>query len=338
LPSVGIVSPPNPHLRWEQVKTLNAGIDFGLFNNRLNGSLEYYTKHSDDLINSVLLDPTVGFSNANQNSASIFSKGIDLVLNSLNIDGALKWRSTILFNYVNYKTTKNLNPPGTQGLVSSGMYIFSILNYNPYEIVTYKWAGLNPKTGDPQGYVNGAVSTDYEAIEQNPISQQVVNGSAIPPVFGSFRNTFEWKQFSLAVNITYRLNYYFLKPTTNYSNLIASGAGYSDYDQRWQKPGDELHTNVPSFIYPTNSLRDQFYQYASINALKGDNIKLRDIYFSYDVSPHLKIPGIKSLQFYLYANQLNLIIWRANKAGLDPDVIYGIKPPVNYSLGIKANL
>lgn len=338
LPSVGINSPPNPHLTWEQVKTLNAGLDFSLFNNRLSGSFEYYTKHSDDLINSVLLDPTVGFSNADQNSASIFSKGIDVVLNSLNIDGRIKWRSTILFNYVNYKTTKNLNPPSTQGLVSNGTYIFPILNYNPYEIVTYKWAGLNPKTDDPQGYVNEDVSTDYEAIEQNPINQQVVNGSAIPPVFGTIRNTFEWNKFSLAVNITYKLNYYFLKPTTNYSSLISSGVGYTDYDQRWQKPGDELHTNVPSFIYPANSQRDVFYQYASINVEKADNIKLNDIYFSYDFTPHSKILGIKSLQFYLYASQLNLILWKANKAGIDPDIIYGIKPPVNYSAGIKANL
>ncbi|WP_162842635.1 SusC/RagA family TonB-linked outer membrane protein [Mucilaginibacter pineti] len=339
LPYVGINSPPNPHLSWEQVKTLNIGLDFSSFGNRMNGSFEYYTKHSDDLINGVQLDPTVGFSNARQNSASIFSKGIDLVLNSLNTNGAIKWRSTVLFNYVNYKVVKNLNPPATQGLVSSGTYIFPILNYNPYEIVTYKWAGLNPKTGDPQGYVNGVVSTDYNALTQTQLDQQVNNGSAIPPVFGTIRNTFQWKNFSLAVNITYKLNYYFLRPATNYSNLITSGSGgYSDYDQRWQKPGDEMHTNVPSFIYPTNSQRDVFYQYSSINVEKGDNFKLNDIYFSYDFIPHRKILGFKSLQFYLYANQLNFILWKANKAGIDPDIIYDIKPPVSYSAGIKASL
>jgi hypothetical protein len=50
------------------------------------------------------------------------------------------------------------------------------------------------------------------------------------------------------------------------------------------------------------------------------------------------ILGFKSLQFYLYANQLNLILWKANKAGIDPDIIYDVKSPVNYSAGIKASL
>ena len=98
------------------------------------------------------------------------------------------------------------------------------------------------------------------------------------PPSSSFRNTFDWHEFSLAVNITYKLNYYFRKPTTNYSTLLSTGTGYTDYDARWQKQGDEQHTNVPSFIYPDNSQRDQFYHYASINVEKADNVKLNDIY------------------------------------------------------------
>lgn len=338
LPYIGISSPPNPHLQWEQVKNFNVGLDYSLLNNRINGSIDYYTKHSNDLFNSVLLDPTVGFSNARQNSASIFSRGADIVINTSNIDKRLKWRSTMLFNYVNFKVTKNLNPPSLQGLVSDGTFIFPVLNYNPYVIVSYKWAGLDPKTGDPQGYVNGVVSKDYETITANPLNQQVVSGSAIPPIFGTFRNTLEYDKLSLAFNITYRLNYYFRMPVTNYTALVTNGAGYSDYDQRWQKPGDETHTKVPSFIYPGDALRDQFYQESSINVEKADNIKLTDIYLNYDLISKNKILGFKSLQIYLFANQLNFILWKANHAGIDPDILYGIKPPVSYSAGIRATL
>nr|WP_294795568.1 SusC/RagA family TonB-linked outer membrane protein [uncultured Mucilaginibacter sp.] len=338
LPYVGISAPPNPHLRWEQVRTFNAGLDFSLVGNRVTGSIEYYTKKSVDLINSVLLDPTVGFITANQNSASIFAKGSDIVINSLNIDGKLRWQSSLLFSYVNFKTIKNLNPPGLEGFVSDGAIIFPVVNYNPYVIVSYKWAGLDPLTGDPQGYVNGQVSKDYFAIAQNPIDQQVVSGSALPPVFGNLRNTIEWKKFSLAFNINYRFGYYFRKPVTNYSTLITYGTGYNDYEGRWQKPGDERLTNTPSFNYPSDSQRDLFYQYSSVNVEKADNVKLSEIYLSYDFSPKRKIPGVKSLQFYLFANQLNIILWKANKAGLDPDVLYSIKPPASFSAGIKANL
>lgn len=338
LPFVSITAPPNPNLRWEQVKILNFGLDFGLFNNRLYGSIEYYTKRSEDLINGVLLDPTVGFGSSNQNSASIFAKGVDIVLNSINLNGSFKWKSTLLLSQVNYRVTKNLNPPTENGLVSDGTYIFPVLNQNPYVIVSYKWAGLDPKTGDPQGYVNGVVSKDYAAIEQNPLDQQVISGSALPTVFGTFRNTLEWHHISLAFNLSYRFNYYFRKPTTSYSSLLTGGSGYPDFDQRWQKAGDELHTNTPSFIYPGNDLRDNFFQRSSVNVEKADNIKLEEIYLSYDIQPSRPLFGIKSFQLYLFVNQLNLMLWKANKAGLDPDILYNFKPPISCSAGLKFNL
>jgi len=338
VPYVGIDAPPNPYLSWEQVKTLNAGVDFSLFNNRINGSFEYFTKHSDNLINSVTTDPTIGFFNVNRNSAAIFTKGADLVLNSTNLDGEFQWHSTLLLSYVNYKLTKNLAPVSTSGLVSDGLFIFPVLGYNPYVIASYKWAGLDPKTGDPMGYVNGQISKAYDAITKNPIDQQVVSGPAVPSLFGSLRNTIDYKGFSLAMNVTYRFNYYFRKPVTNYSNLLSTGIGYQDYEHRWQQPGDELKTNVPSFVYPTDAQRDQFYHYADINVAKADNIKLNDVYLSYDVPLHNGNRVFKKLQIYLYANQLNLIIWKANNLGLDPDFIYGIKTPSVYSIGIKTNL
>jgi hypothetical protein len=56
-----------------------------------------------------------------------------------------------------------------------------------------------------------------------------------------------------------------------------------DYARRWQKPGDEQRTNVPSFTYPTDSSRDQFYNQSSVNVEKGDNIRLQDARLAYDL-------------------------------------------------------
>jgi TonB-linked SusC/RagA family outer membrane protein len=338
IPFVNITSPPNPHLRWEQVRSFNTGLDFSAFSDRISGSVEFYKKNAVDLINSVSLDPTVGFSSANQNSAAIKSKGVDIVLNTLNVNGAFKWRSTVLFNYVSFITTKNLNPPPPEGLISDGTFIFPVLNYNPYIIVSYKWAGLDPATGNPMGYVNGQKSTDYETIMQNPLDQQVISGPAVPPYFGTFRNTLEWNRFSVAVNINYKFGYYFRRPALSYTDVIEHGKGYSEYENRWQKPGDETKTNVPSFIYPADELRDGFYDNADINVGKGDNIRLNDIYLSYDYTPRFSFLGIKSIQFYAYANQLNWILWKSDKSGIDPDQLNNIKVPVSYSAGIKVNL
>jgi len=337
LPSVDILSPPNPYLRWEQVRTWNAGFGFGTKNSRVTGSIDLYQKNSTDLINNVILDPTVGMTGALQNSAAIDSKGFDVVLNTLNVNHGIKWRTTLLLNYVSYKVSKNLNPPLADGLVSDGNYIFPVVGYNPYEIVSYQWAGLDPQTGDPMGYVNGQPSKDYQAISKNPVQQQVVSGPALPPLFGTFRNTLDWHHFSLAVSITYKLGYYFRRPTLNYTTLFTYGTGYSEYDQRWMKPGDEKFTNVPSLIYPANALRDNFYHYAAINVERADNIKLNDVYLAYDFVPRNPVMGLKSVQFYGYASQLNLLLWKANKSGIDPDILYGVKSPLTFSVGLKAN-
>lgn len=336
VPSAGIVAPPDPHLRWEQVKTWNAGLDFSTKRNRIAGSFDFYVKQSVDLMNSVALDPTTGIITANQNSASIHSKGIDAIINTVNIDRKIKWRTTLLFNYVSYKVTKNLNPPSPVGLVSDGTIIFPLLGYNPYEVVSYKWAGLDPQTGDPMGYINGQVSKDYNGIAKNPIEQQVVHGSALPPVFGAIRNTIEWNKFSLSINITYKLDYYFRRPSLNYNTLFANGNGFSEFEKRWQKPGDEKYTNVPSMDYPDMYMRDNFYQRADINVQRADHIRLNDIYVSYDYAS-LRAGTLKSIEFYLYANQLNFLLWKANKSGLDPEILYNVKPPISISAGVRLN-
>ncbi|MBB6498970.1 SusC/RagA family TonB-linked outer membrane protein [Pedobacter cryoconitis] len=336
IPFISIIAPPNPYLRWEQVKTWNSGLDFTTKNGRISGSVELYKKKSIDLMNSVLFDPTTGVTGAVQNSASINSNGVDVVVNTLNLNNEFKWKSTLLFNYVSYKVVKNLDSPSPDGLISNGNMIFPILGYNPYVIVSYKWAGLDPKTGDPMGYVNGQISKDYAAIAKNSIDQQVVHGSALPPVFGTFRNTFEWRNFSLAFNIIYKFGYYFRRPSLNYTDLFTMGKGNPEIDKRWQKTGDELITNVPSLIYPAIQLRDNFYNESEINVERADHIRLDDVFIGYNITPKPS-QVFKSIQIYFYSNRLNLLIWKANKAGLDPDVLYNVKPPVSASIGVKVN-
>ena len=337
IPFASIHTPPNPYLHWEKVKTFNTGLDFSFKNNRVTGCIDFYRKNSIDLINSVALDPVTGFSSANRNSASIHSRGIDVVLNTLNINRQVKWKTMLLFNYISFKVTKNLNPPVMEGLVSDGSYIFPVLGYNPYVIVSYKWAGLDPATGAPRGYVDGKVSEDYNAIANNPLDQQVISGPALPPFFGTVRNTIEWKRFSLAVNIIYKLGFYFRRPAINYSTLFSNnGSNYPEFDTRWQSPGDEKITNVPSMIYPVDYARDNFYQWADINVERADNIRLTDIYAGYNL-PISNTKALRSLELYTNISQLNILLWKANKSGLDPEVLYDVKPSPMFSFGVRGN-
>lgn len=341
--SIQALTPPNPNLQWEKVKTINIGLDFATKNNRLWGTMEAYQKHGENLIESIPLATSTGFSSFVGNAAGTKTKGIDITINSRNFNGKFKWYTTLLYSYLHDEVTQyNVTPTATsiqslQGLGAIGKPIYSVFSY--------KWAGLDPLTGDPQGYLNGKVSKDYTGIINNHHPDSLkFNGSARPTSFGSLRNDFSYGQFSLSVNITYEFGYCFRRPSVsgNYTDLLLNPN--ADYRLRWQKPGDEKTTNVPSFLYPANPNRAIFYQYSDVLVQSGNNIRLQDIRLSYD----FKIRGLRkntlnSLQAYVYASNLG-ILWRANTYGLDPDVgstSFGghqFPNPFSIALGIKANL
>lgn len=165
-------------------------------------------------------------------------------------------------------------------------------------------------------------------------------GSAIPTVYGNFTNTFSYRQFSLDIGLTYKLGYWFRRPSINYTNLFTEWIGHSDYSQRWQKPGDEAFTNVPSNLYQTNTNRDAFYAGSSVLVEKGDHLRLQYINVTYRIDRNLwRNAPFKAIE--LYANAGNLgIIWQASKSGVDPDYNLGnntVIPGASYTLGLKAN-
>lgn len=330
---------PNPNLQWEKVGMMNVGLDFGTRNKRLYGSVEYFKKKSSDLLGEEALDPTVGVAYLTTNSANLMGSGIDVNLNSINIaTTTFQWESNFLFSSVKNKVTKYLYDVFTDGYVSDGQYINPIPGYKPYLIVSYKWGGLD-SDGNPLGYLNGKKSNNYDSIMYyTPLKDESIGGSAIPQYFGSFRNTFLWKRFSISFNITYRLGYYFRKPTLSYYSLLYLGRSNSDYEKRWQNPGDENKTDVPAFHYPLNSGSDNFYQYADINVLKADNIKLNDLRVSYAFSSHINQKlSLQNLEIFGYLSNLNARLWIANKDAIDPDFPTGLKAPISISVGIKTD-
>ncbi|RZM20370.1 MAG: hypothetical protein EOO88_36375 [Pedobacter sp.] len=141
----------------------------------------------------------------------------------------------------------------------------------------------------------------------------------MPTVYGSLRNDFSYKGLSLSVNIVYRLGYVFRRSSTSlaYENIIKTGQ-HSDYTSRWQKPGDEQTSDVPSLLYPSNPYREIFYQLSETLVEPGDHIRLQDIRLAYDFTPILnKGSRFANLTLFGFANNLG-IIWRKNKLGIDP--------------------
>ena len=338
----------NPDLTWERVGQLNLGIDFGIRKGSITGSLEYYHKRASDLYGPTAIDYTAGLGTptVTKNIAGMMGNGIDFVWKSKNIDRQFKWATNFLFNYNNNRTTSYFVPTGV--LTSSyyvgngnGSSIGPLVGKPLYSIISYKWGGLDNQ-GNPQGYLNGMLSEDYNSIfnstGQTKDSQNIVyRGSATPIFFGAIGNSFSWKGFTLTANITYKLGYYFRRSSISYDALFNDGIGHSDFAKRWQNPGDEKTTHVPSMVYPNDVSRDEFYLSSTVNVDRGDHIRLQFINLSYDLDKSLlKGFPFQTVQWYLNASNLG-ILWKANKDGLDPDFANSTPAPKTFAFGIKAN-
>ncbi|WP_225874604.1 SusC/RagA family TonB-linked outer membrane protein [Pedobacter hiemivivus] len=350
LPFATTTNAPNRALRPERTGMLNLGFDFGFKNNRISGSIEYYDKRTVDLIGSNPVDPNTGFNSISFNSGNLHGYGVDFTLNSVNlVTGAFRWESTFRLSYNRVKLTKLFVPP----VSNVGQRFGSTFNvgYDLTSLFAYKWGGLDPETGDPRVISNGEAvtvdGTDFEvmaAIDEGPVSDLRYMGSSVAVYFGSFQHTFSYRSFTLSANIMYKLGYYTRRPISDivgYGFLFPEFIGQgtllgAEYSQRWQKPGDELKTNVPSQVYQNainNTARDNYYQFADINVIRADHIRLQEINLGYSFKTGSRF--IKNPRVYANINNLG-ILWRANKLGIDPD-INDYPQPRTYNLGFSAN-
>jgi len=334
-----IVNPPNPSLRWERDRNINFGLDFVTKNNLFSGSLDYYLKNGTDLIANSPIAPQTGVVQFKGNSANTRTNGFDLTINKNIVgNGPITWQSNFLLSYTkDIITNYKVKQPNNAQIVSNN-YVNPLQGYPYNAIFSYPFKGLDDQ-GRPQGILNGQISEDYAGIINSTNSSELVyNGSATPLFYGSFRNTLGYKGFDLSVNIVFKLDYYFRRPN------VFSGSNYgsfsylaADYDKRWQKPGDELTTNIPALIYPVDGAQDAFYSGSSVLIERADNIRLQDVKLAYTFKFFKGQAAFRNLQVYAYVNNIG-ILWKATKQPLDPDYLYtNFVNPRTVSLGVSTN-
>jgi len=185
------------------------------------------------------------------------------------------------------------------------------------------------------------ITKDYGALTSSAtkIEDLVYSGPGLPQFFGSLSNSVQWKRLELIVNVMYKFRYFFRRNGLNYGSLFGiDKRSTEDYADRWQQPGDELQTDVPSLGYPSNGNRDFFYNSSTALVEKGDHIRLQFINFSYRffMKANSRFP-VKD--FRLYSNISNVgILWRANKSDIDPDYALNAFPASRaYTIGVKIN-
>lgn len=329
----------NPDLSWERNKLFNVGIDLGLWKNRLNATVEYYKRTTSDLLVTVPLSPTSGFSGGQlTNIGSMYNKGIEVTLSGKPIaTKSFVWQSSFNFSHNINKVTELYNDApisqNTRFNISEG--------HNIYEFYTRLWAGVDPANGDPLWYTDATKGTKTNNANQATLS--LTGKSAMPKYYGSFTNTFTYKQVSLEGQLYYNFGNYIYNTWENY--LSSDGAYLGNMNQMstqlnaWQKEGDI--TNTPKVVYGGNQLSNR----PSTRFLyKGDYMRLRNIQLSYSV-PKTLLGRAKITNLNVYVRGTNLITFGTDKnLPVDPEVgatninDFQVFNPKTVSVGVKLGL
>lgn len=358
-PSASISSLANPELRWEKTYTTNFGIDFSLLKNRLSGSIDYYNKRSRDLLYKFPFSSTVvgniNNSTMTYNCVGINANGIDLNLRGIAFQDK-DWKVEISSNLAWNQNKVQKNPLFKEEqylsyINNNARYIGMIAGYSTDKLFAYRFAGLD-ENGQTMVYDENDNKVKFTEDITSLKALKCV-GHSQPSIYGGFNINVSWKNFSLFSLFTYQFGSKFFKPTfsqyaTNSRRLVWDLS--DDIADRWRVEGDEAITNVPGILPSSNykllsraNYSINRYKYSDINIEKGDYLRWRQISLSYRLANDLlKTLHIQSANVSLSISNLGLL-WKANKAGLDPDFIYGVNSTTNlppkkaYTLSININ-
>lgn len=203
-------SSPNADLRWEKSRTLDFGLDYGFFRNRVFGSFDYYTKTSKDLLLSVPVPSASGYSSQLRNIGEVLNQGWEVELKTLNFTGAFTWNTSINFSH-NENKVQHLGPgdatieiPSSYGAASTilqvGQPMFSFYSIVQNGILTQ--ADIDSGAPIIQGEVVG--DPRYQDANNDKViddKDRVIVGQPSPKYTWGITNSFSFKGFDLSVLI-----------------------------------------------------------------------------------------------------------------------------------------
>ncbi|HEY0679619.1 MAG TPA: TonB-dependent receptor [Chitinophagaceae bacterium] len=301
------------NLTWEENHGLNIGLDFGLFGNRVNGSVDVFSSDRKKLLLAKPLPITSGFPSVTQNVGVLNNKGIEVSVNSVNVAGKnFRWTTDISFTKVKSEVKKLLDG---QDAIGTAIRVGKPMN----SIFTYKYAGVNPADGRPF-YYDSVGNLVYIPVARD---RYYLDGTLDPTWFGGFTNTFSYKGIELRIFFQYSGGNYLLNQDALFASRSGSTADRNQYRnqlRRWQKPGDI--TDVPKSyrggtIPGANSnffLSDRFYE-------KGDYLRLKELTLAYNFPKSLLGRlGIQGARFYVTG--VNVLTF-SDYLGYDPELVNG---------------
>jgi len=307
----------NGSLTWETVTTTNIGLDFGLFDDRLTGSVDAYKAVTNDLVTAATTTVSRGIRGNSiiENIGDVTNSGIEVVLSApiINKDN-FNWSVSLNMAFEKNEITKFPEGERINGSkkLEEGRSIF--------DFYIEDYAGVNPDNGNPMWWRDSVDVDDnivierYETTEDYDEASRYFVGTALPWARGGILNNLRYKGFDLSILVNFSIGGKILDQ--DYQGLMHGGrrAGQQfsvDILDRWQQPGD--NTDVPRLgtDLRSNSRSTRFLYDA-------DYARLRNVTLGYTLPESIigKTGFINRFRVFVSADNFVTLFGRD---GLDPE-------------------
>jgi len=332
----GINNIADRNLRWETNYVTNLGLDFGLFKQRLYGTIEYFNRDSRDLLQNVPISRVTGFSSTLRNIGEMNNKGLELSLGGDIIrNSKLRWSVNTNASFIKSEVTRLYRAPGQEkgndiiwtdptGGDARAQYVYRE-GESIYSFFGFEWAGVDPANGRNRWYVNdpadktaGDFLLNGKGATYNwTKANNIILGSALPKVFGGFGTDLQYGSFTFGANFIYKIGGYIYDGA--FKDVADDGYYWERirseiyYENMWTP--NNTNGNLPKL--DGNDLTDPM-QYSNRQMHDASFLRLKTLSLGYNLPRSLiNRAGIASAR--IYANGMNLLTFAKYKIA-DPEV------------------
>jgi len=335
----------NTALTWEVNRTFDVALEFSLFN-RLNGSVEWYDRRSDELLYEMPLPSSMGLLDQPRNIAALYNRGVEINLNGdLIRTKEFRWNMSLM-GATNKNEITSIPEPFVTGTKrwSEGhsIYDFWLRKYydvDPDDGATrfHVWEDVTDEEGNVIG-TRLAYDENGDPVltkDQNEAGYGYVGASAFPDLQGSIGNSLSYKGFTLSALLTYSLGGEMLDGV--YQGMLNATPGESfhpDIMKSWRNPGDV--TDFPRLQYANTNL----YATSDFFLISSDYLNIRSVTLSYDIPKRLLNDwGMDALSVFVTGE--NLYMFTARE-GMNPTYnfsgtqsVYAYNPSKSIIIGLN---
>ncbi|KIX21970.1 hypothetical protein SY27_04630 [Flavobacterium sp. 316] len=302
------------NIKWEKTASTSIGLDYGILNNRITGSIDYYNKKSIDLILNKPLATSLGVQDITTNIGSVKNSGFEFVINTKNIStDNFVWNTSLNLS----KNTNEILSLVDENGIDRGSKRWEV-GRSIFDFYIAEWAGVDPADGKAMWY------EDVLDVNGNVVGQQTTKvyadatrkffGTSLPDFEGGFSSYLKYRQFDLNLIFNFSVGAQILD--TDYSGITNSfsrpGANaHPDVFDRWQNPGDV--TDYPRLTIDNNDSNARSTRYLFDN----DYLRLKSLTLGYSLpSELLSRTGIDNVRLFIQAD--NVLTFQSHK-GIDPE-------------------